>query len=207
MSITGLILCGGRGQRVDGRDKGLSEWHGHPLAWYTAKRLRAQIDTLLISCNRNAERYRTLLGCDVIADTIAGSAGPLLAALDLCRTRLLLVCPTDPPLLPLELADKLSTALRENGAQIAAAHDGHRRQNLFFLMPTAQRSSLRRYCLEQGRKQVAEWLIAEGAIDVAFGGNDRQLGESPFFNCNDPQELRRLEAASGATAEAATPEA
>ena len=190
------MLCGGCGQRFGGQDKSLIEWRYHPLVWHTATRLRTPVDTLLLSCNRNAERYRALLGCDVVGDKIVDFAGPLagvLAALDLCRTRLPLICPVDAQLLPLELAALVG------GARLAVAHDGHRRQNLFFLMHTALRPPRRRYCLEQRRSQVEAWLEATGADDERAQGGGvataamRQPGQSPFFNCNDPQALRRLE--------------
>ncbi len=52
-----LLLCGGRGQRMGGRDKGLIEWQGRPLISWLHDLVRPLSDDLIISCNRNRERY------------------------------------------------------------------------------------------------------------------------------------------------------
>ena len=52
-----LLLAGGRGQRMGGQDKGLLEWHGQPLIAHLQHLVRPLTDDLIISCNRNLERY------------------------------------------------------------------------------------------------------------------------------------------------------
>ena len=55
--ITGLVLAGGRGQRLGGVDKGLQAWHGLPLVDHALVRLAPQVGAVLISANRNAPAY------------------------------------------------------------------------------------------------------------------------------------------------------
>src|SRR5581483_1360528 len=84
--VTGVVLAGGRGTRMGGADKGLVELHGRPLAAHALDRLRPQVDALLISANRNHDRYAAL-GAPVIADASSTFDGPLagmLAALSRC---------------------------------------------------------------------------------------------------------------------------
>ena len=58
--VTGLLLAGGRGLRMGGADKGLLEHHGRTLAEAVLQRLAPQVGTVLISANRNLERYAAL---------------------------------------------------------------------------------------------------------------------------------------------------
>src|SRR5690606_7670207 len=56
-SCSVLLLAGGRGQRMGGADKGLLEWQGRPLIAWLHDLVRPLSDDLIISCNRNSERY------------------------------------------------------------------------------------------------------------------------------------------------------
>lgn len=53
-----LILAGGRGQRMGGRDKGLVDWQGEPLIAHVHRAVRPLSDDLVISCNRNQAAYQ-----------------------------------------------------------------------------------------------------------------------------------------------------
>ena len=58
--ITGLVLAGGRATRMGGRDKGLLELLGEPLAARALRRLRPQVGTLLLNANRHLDAYAAL---------------------------------------------------------------------------------------------------------------------------------------------------
>ncbi|MGC7405224.1 molybdenum cofactor guanylyltransferase MobA [Pandoraea pneumonica] len=114
-AITGLILAGGRGQRMGGRDKGLQLYDGRPLAAHVLARLAPQVGTVLISANRNHATYAAL-GADVISDETQDFAGPLagmLSGLRAAKTEYVLVVPCDSPLLPDDLAVRLTVGLLE----------------------------------------------------------------------------------------------
>ena len=70
-TITGVILAGGQGRRMGGADKGLQELCGRPMAAHVLERLAPQVGAVLISANRNLERYAEL-GCPVLPDTLHG---------------------------------------------------------------------------------------------------------------------------------------
>ena len=53
--ITGLILCGGRGSRMGGLDKGLQNHHGLPLAMHALFRLSPQVGHVMINANTPEE--------------------------------------------------------------------------------------------------------------------------------------------------------
>ncbi|MFN2328756.1 MAG: molybdenum cofactor guanylyltransferase [Chromatocurvus sp.] len=96
---TGLVLAGGAGRRMQSRDKGLVSWQGEPLVAHAARSLRPLVSRLLISCNRNLDRYRNFAD-HVVTDMRSGCEGPL-AGLEAAgrelNTPLLLVSPCDMP--------------------------------------------------------------------------------------------------------------
>ena len=55
--VSGLILAGGEGRRMSGRDKGLITLANKPLIEYAIACLSPLVDDLTISCNRNQEQY------------------------------------------------------------------------------------------------------------------------------------------------------
>ena len=75
--LTGMILAGGEGRRMGGRDKGLEPFAGLPLVGHVVKRLEGQVAELLINANRNADAYR-FFADRVIADEEGGFKGPLM---------------------------------------------------------------------------------------------------------------------------------
>ena len=73
--VAGLLLAGGAGTRMDGKDKGMMHWRGKPMAVWVAEALKAATGSLLISTNRSLEEYSRL--GDVFADApeFAGQIG------------------------------------------------------------------------------------------------------------------------------------
>ena len=50
--ITGLVLAGGMGRRMDSRDKGLVKFRGKAMAAHVIERLAPQVDSLILNANR-----------------------------------------------------------------------------------------------------------------------------------------------------------
>lgn len=74
--FSSIILAGGKGQRLNGQDKGLVHYKGAPLINYAIQRAQACACSTLISANRNIEYYQTL-GVDVVPDSTPDFGGPL----------------------------------------------------------------------------------------------------------------------------------
>lgn len=124
-ATTGLVLSGGQGRRVGGRDKGLMPWHGAPVAAVVAARLGPQVATVAISANRHLDTYRAL-GHAVWPDDDdlcePGGGGPLaglITALRRTPTPWLLTAPCDAPGLPADLGARLRHALHAADADAA----------------------------------------------------------------------------------------
>ncbi len=184
--ITGLVLAGGRATRMGGRDKGLLELLGEPLAARALRRLRPQVGTLLLNANRHLDAYAALgvpLCPDRPGHAFAGPLAGLEAGLDACRTPWLLAVPCDGPLLPDDLAARLAGAVGAAPAAIARA--GGRRQPVFCLLRRTQLDALRDF-LDRGGAKVDAFTSAIGAVEVDFDN------AGAFVNVNDADELDRI---------------
>ena len=192
--ITGLILAGGRGSRMGGVDKGLQSFHGLPLAMHALMRLAPQVGEIMINANRNLGAYEAL-GAPVWPDALPDFAGPLagfLAGLERCETRYLVTVPCDSPLFPLDLVDRLASALQREDAEMAMAtslEDGvQRTQPVFCLMKTELMESLVRFTHE-GQRKIDRWTAQHRCVEVPF--DDPQA----FANANTLAELMQLQPA------------
>jgi len=182
MNITGLILAGGAGRRTGGHDKGLIPWAGKPLVQHVVERIKPQVDTVIISCNRNYERYRQFASA-IVADLRPGHAGPLAGLEAACPhigTDLLLLVSCDTPLLPNDLVLRLTTELRRSSTEagICYAHDGHREHYLCAVLHRACLASVEDF-LDKGGRTVRDWFHSCGARAVDFSDS-----REAFMNLN-----------------------
>ena len=74
--ITGVVLAGGRGQRMGGVDKGLQVFRGKPLVQHALQGLSSQVGTVWINANRHQSDYAQW-GHRVFSDGDESFAGPL----------------------------------------------------------------------------------------------------------------------------------
>ncbi|PLW83168.1 molybdenum cofactor guanylyltransferase [Kineobactrum sediminis] len=169
-NIHGLILAGGAGSRVGGRDKGLLEWRGKPLVQWVAQSLRPQVNTLYISCNRNQCTYRSFAD-HVISDQPGPPVGPLagLRALPAIPPGdYLLVVPCDTPLVPATLGTRLMETLgADNALAVCYAEDQINRHYLHALLKSECLHSLEDY-LVSGHRSVRGWYATLQAAAVDF---------------------------------------
>ncbi|QKM64111.1 molybdenum cofactor guanylyltransferase [Polynucleobacter tropicus] len=194
--ITGLILAGGRAQRMGGIDKGLIPFHKKPLIEATIQRLKTQVGSILINANRNITKY-AVYGYPVIMDETPDFSGPLagfLMGLKNCKTPYLLTTPCDSPLFPKDLGAKLANELEHNNLDLAYASskeaDGKVwAQPVFCLMRANLQDSLSSF-LSKGDLKIDRWFKELKSGTVIF--DDAQA----FANANTPEELQSLEAAS-----------
>ena len=167
--ITALVLAGGQGRRMGGRDKGLIDYHGRPLVQHVADALAPQASRLLLSANRSHDAYLTL-GMTPLPDLRPDYPGPLAgieAGLTACVTRYLLVCPCDTPHIPADLGPRLWHALQAQGAQASYATDPERRHYLHLLLHVEMATDLSGY-LDAGGRAVRHWLANKQVAEALF---------------------------------------
>lgn len=187
--ISAIVLAGGRGQRMGEVDKGLQLLRGRPLVAWVAERIAPQVDEVLVSANRNLERYREL-GFTVLPDLMPDFPGPLAGlhrALEVARHPLWLSVPCDTPFLPDDLARRLLASLRENDAEIAVAEVADRMQPVICLGRAELRAGLGEF-LARGGRRVGEWQSGLRRVAVPFDNPEF------FRNINTLDELAQLRA-------------
>lgn len=192
-STTGLVLAGGRGSRMGGADKGLLTFNREPLVVQIARRLRAQVDVLLVNANRSLDAYRAL-GFEPLPDRFPDYAGPLAGmatGLHAAQSDWLLCVPCDSPFVPDDYAARMHAARAAADADIAMATcDG--RQPVFALLPLRLRDDLDA-ALAGGERKIDRWFGRHRLVEVDF--SDRP---EAFINLNRPEDHAALIAAGSA---------
>ena len=194
--ITGLILAGGRAQRMGGIDKGLIPFHGKPLIESAISRLKPQVSTILINANRSITKY-SHYGYPVLMDETPDFSGPLAGfavGLKHCKTPYLLTSPCDSPLFPTDLAEKMAIELEGNHLELVFASskedDGKIwSQPVFCLMKSNLQDSLHAF-LSKGDLKIDRWFKELRSGTVVFEHSQA------FANVNTPEELAALEKVS-----------
>jgi molybdopterin-guanine dinucleotide biosynthesis protein A len=190
-AITGLVLSGGRAQRMGGVDKGLQPWHGRALVDHALARLAPQVARMIISANRHLDAYAAR-GWPVLADAQADFPGPLagvLAGLRAAPTPWLAVVPCDAPRLPEDLVARLAAAVTAPAAGAVVQREVPGRglciEPVCCLLPVAAADDLAAY-LAGGGRRVEPWLLRH-ARPVRF---DRAEDAQAFANFNTLDDLR-----------------
>lgn len=174
---------------MGGVDKGLQPWQGMPLALHALLRLGPQVGQVMINANRNLGAYESL-GAPVWPDALPDHPGPLagfLAGLEHCETPYLVTVPCDSPRLPLDLVDRLATALEDADVAMAATIEQGQLQvqPVFCLMRASLMESLVVFT-QSGQRKIDRWTAQHRCVTVAF----EDVGA--FANVNTLDELRQL---------------
>ena len=135
--ISAVILAGGKARRMGGQDKGLQILGKQSLIQHVINRLQPQIHDISINANRNQTKYAKF-GFPVFSDELPDFQGPLsgmLTALEkdkkVSLSFLHLVIRL---FFPMNLLDKLKSAVKNDRTLIAYACDEEREHPVFCLM-------------------------------------------------------------------------
>ena len=186
--MTAIVLAGGRGRRMDKRDKGLVELAGRPLASWVIARLRPQVGLVLVSANRNLEAYAAL-GCPVVPDSLPDQPGPLagiLAAAAETGADWLLVTPCDTPFLPDDLAVRMLAVAHAQDVPLVRASDGERIHYAVMLLHRRLLADLAA-ALADGERRVQVWQARHPHAEARFDTLNA------FLNINTEDDLRLAE--------------
>lgn len=185
--VTAVILAGGEGRRMGGRDKGWESFAGEPLITHVVNRLAPQVGRIAINANRSLERYRAL-GYPLISDRETGYHGPLMgmwSALCAIDTPWVLFVPCDSPALPTDLALRMQQGLGEQ--RIAVAHDGQRAHPVVALIDATLRDDLGA-ALRDGERKIDRWYARHPWCHVDFSDQPEA-----FANLNSPDDRDVME--------------
>jgi molybdenum cofactor guanylyltransferase len=198
--VAGIILAGGQSRRMGGGDKSLLPLGGGCVLDQVMSRFGPQIDRLALSANGDPARF-SRFGLPVLADTVAGFAGPLAgiltglewaAANSACKA--IVTAAGDTPFLPLDLVERLAAATDQRSGSIAVACSAGKRHPTFALWPTDCRNALRHFLVDEDIRRVSAFIDRHDFVEVDFpmlaaGGHEID----PFFNINTPDDLADAE--------------
>jgi molybdopterin-guanine dinucleotide biosynthesis protein A len=186
-NITAVILSGGRSSRMQGEDKGLVLLNDKPLISYVVDVVDGRAGRLLISANRNVERYQPY--GEVIVDELTDFQGPLAGismALSKTTTTYLLTLPCDSPMVNKTVIDRLIDAMDRADVDICVADDGLRIHPTIALIKTNLKNNLLAF-LESGERKLGLWIEQNNFQKVDFSDQPEVL-----INLNNPQDFDKI---------------
>ncbi|NVZ69761.1 molybdenum cofactor guanylyltransferase MobA [Pseudomonas costantinii] len=181
-----LLLAGGRGQRMGGQDKGLLQWHGQPLIEQLQRLTRPLTDDLIISCNRNHDRYAPYAD-QLVSDDSPDFPGPLAgirAGLAAARHGHLLVLPCDVPNIDLQLLTALRGMAQRNPLLPVMVRHGEFWEPLICIIPTALQGQVER-AWDAGERSPRKIFLQLGGVGLECPAEDPRL-----VNLNTPELLQ-----------------
>ena len=187
ITISAVILAGGKARRMGGQDKGLQTLGKQSLIQYVINRLQPQIHDISINANRNQTEYAQF-GFPVFSDELPDFQGPLsgmLTALEKTESDFILFTPCDTPFFPTNLLDKLKSAVENDRTLIAYACDEEREHPVFCLMSVQLKEKLRHY-LASGERRLLQFMNENCGISVKF-----MKEEGNFENFNTLDDLKK----------------
>ncbi|MBA1275179.1 molybdenum cofactor guanylyltransferase MobA [Stutzerimonas azotifigens] len=179
-----LVLAGGRGQRMGGQDKGLVAWRGKPLIQWVHEVARPLTDDLIVSCNRNQDRYAAFAD-RLISDEQPDFPGPLAgirSGLGVARHPWLLVIPCDAPLIDAALLSQLHRSAYE-GDTAAMLRRDEQWEPLFCMIPTRLAEQVEQ-AWQAGERSPRQVLFPLGVQAVNIDTGDLRVA-----NFNTPELL------------------
>ncbi len=196
----GVVLAGGQGRRLGGRDKALIEIAGEPLVRHVVRRLCHQVDAVVVSANGDLNRFRSW-GWPVITDTEldadGATIGPLagvLAGLTWAAERspepdCVVTVPVDGPLLPDDLVRRLVSAALEQDVLVACAASRGQVHPVSAVWSLACLDRLRNMVVQAGARSADRVSRDLGRAVVDW---QAEVAD-PFLNINEPGDVDAAE--------------
>ncbi len=196
IGVIGLLLAGGRSERMGGGDKCLRRLGGVTLLARVIARIGPQVGALVLNANGDPDRFADY-GLPVVPDLVEGFAGPLagiLTGMEWVREHRpdcawIVSIPTDAPFLPADLVAQLRAAVADGGARLAAAASGGRSHPVVGLWPVDLADELRLALVEEEMRKIDRWTARYPLVQVDWTVDP----VDPFFNANRPEELAEAE--------------
>lgn len=196
-SIAGLILAGGRGERLGGAIKSELVIGGVRLLERVAARLDGCAPLLVAHGRTEPAALRLAIGMIAVPDLDGDYAGPLagvagaLAYLNALASppELLISVAVDTPLLPIDYVDRLVAELGDAPAAIAS-YGGQPYPTNAIWRVARFRNLPERVAAGTAPRSLKSLSAAAGGTTVAWPASD---AGDPFANVNTPEDLAELQ--------------
>ena len=194
--IVGVILAGGRAERMGGGDKGLRTVGGKAIMARVIERVRPQVDALVLNANGDPARFAAF-DLPVAPDSIPDFAGPLAgvlaglgwAAANRPQAQYIVTVPADGPFVPRDLVRHLADTLATEDAELVTAASGAQTYPVVGLWPVSLRQALHDALTKEGVRKVDAWTRRFRRAIAAFPAEP----VDPFFNANTPDDIAAAE--------------
>jgi molybdopterin-guanine dinucleotide biosynthesis protein A len=170
---------------MGGQDKGLLEWHGEPLIAHLHRKTRAMSDDLIISCNRNLEKYAPYAD-QLVHDDEGDFPGPMAgirAGLKAARHPYLMVLPCDVPRIDAALLYSMRDTARQHPDKPLMLRHNEHWEPLLCIIPTALSAAFES-AWNDGERSPGRLMRKMGATALQCPDNDPRLA-----NLNTPELL------------------
>jgi molybdopterin-guanine dinucleotide biosynthesis protein A len=170
---------------MGGQDKGLIEWQGEPLIAHLHRKTRPLSDDLIISCNRNLEKYAPYAD-QLVHDDEGDFPGPLAgirAGLKAARHEYLMVLPCDVPRIDAALLHSMREAASQHSDKPMMLRHGEHWEPLLCIIPVALSEAFEK-AWQEGERSPGRLMRKLGAIALQCPDNDPRLA-----NLNTPELL------------------
>jgi molybdopterin-guanine dinucleotide biosynthesis protein A len=187
-SLSGVVLAGGKSERMGHQDKGLLLFQNEPMALQVSQAFKSVTDYVFINANRNIEQY-SALGFDVLSDVDGYSEkGPLsglFASLNYVSSSHLVVSPCDTPCISGAAFLELQMMSKEFPDKIHYLKSASGSHPLHAILPVASSLLALKVFLDQiGRNSVMAFYEAFGCQEVLWSK------DSELLNVNTPNYLK-----------------
>lgn len=196
-AIPAVILAGGLSRRMGGGNKALQLLAGESLLTHVIRRLQPQAGAVAVNANGDPGPFAEY-GLPVIADSIAGFAGPMagvLAGMGWAArngAESLVCVSVDTPFLPRDLIARLRAGAGPGGLCLAASPDREGSLRLHptcALWPVALAGQMQE-ALAAGQHRIGRFAAGHDPGRAIFDSDP----VDPFLNLNTPEDIRQAAA-------------
>ena len=188
-----VILAGGKGRRMGGKEKALINLLDRPLLSYILERVSGKVAPIALNINSNNEKFGKF-GYTLIRDPIEGHLGPLsgiLASLNWAnhiQKEWVMTLPCDTPFLPKNLIESMVKTKNENpGIDLVIAKSRGFNHPVIALWKADIHTKLST-ALKEGIRKIDVFTAPLKKAYVDFDGSNNSEFD-PFTNLNSPLDL------------------
>jgi len=205
-SIIGVVIAGGKGLRLGGREKTLLEINNKAILSHIIDTASPQVDQLLLNSNSNASIFSGF-NLPIIKDENINAASPLLgiysSLLWIEKNNVacdwLMSFPGDCPFFPRDIVETLHDLQQtQKNTLICTVKHEQQIQPLFSLWSTKVREPLKNY-LEADKRSAQGFILSHPHVVLELNDKDFQKDQTEknskkfFININTKEDLEKAQ--------------